>query len=140
MMIFFCAIHLIAAEFIPAQRPKGDILLFRAGRTTTSLQAASLSQGSNLGAGDEESAGTPGSTAVGLHETNKKGNHEVPRQNPSIFSGLQKQTAVFSWENLNLDIKTPEGTRHILDQVDGWVKPGTLTALMVSSASYTSLR
>jgi ATP-binding cassette, subfamily G (WHITE), member 2, PDR len=29
MMIIFCTIHLLAAQYIPAQRSKGEILLFQ---------------------------------------------------------------------------------------------------------------
>jgi ABC-type multidrug transport system ATPase subunit len=38
------------------------------------------------------------------------------------------------------DIKIKKKTRRLLDQVDGWVKPGTLTALMgISGAGKTTL-
>lgn len=45
---------------------------------------------------------------------------------------IQKQTAIFSWKDVVYDIKIKKEPRRILDHVDGWVKPGTLTALMVS--------
>ena len=51
----------------------------------------------------------------------------VPEAPPSI----QKQTAVFHWSSVNFDIKIKGEARRLLDDVDGWVKPGTLTALMV---------
>lgn len=46
---------------------------------------------------------------------------------------IQRQTAIFSWKDVVYDIKIKKEPRRILDHVDGWVKPGTLTALMVSS-------
>lgn len=46
---------------------------------------------------------------------------------------LSTDTAVFHWENLSYDINIKKQERRILDQVDGWVKPGASTALMVSS-------
>lgn len=48
---------------------------------------------------------------------------------------IQRQTAIFSWKDVVYDIKIKKEERRILDHVDGWVKPGTLTALMVSSVS-----
>lgn len=45
---------------------------------------------------------------------------------------IQKQTAIFTWKDVVYDIKIKKEERRILDHVDGWVKPGTLTALMVS--------
>ena len=53
---------------------------------------------------------------------------------------ILKQTAVFSWKDVCYDIKIKKEERRILDHVDGWVKPGTLTALMgVSGAGKTTL-
>jgi hypothetical protein len=46
---------------------------------------------------------------------------------------LQRQTAIFSWKDVVYDIRIKGEARRILDYVDGWVKPGTLTALMVSN-------
>jgi ATP-binding cassette, subfamily G (WHITE), member 2, PDR len=44
------------------------------------------------------------------------------------------------WHDVVYDIKIKSETRRILDHVDGWVKPGTLTALMgVSGAGKTTL-
>lgn len=52
---------------------------------------------------------------------------------------IKKQTAIFHWEDVCYDIKIKGEPRRILDHVDGWVKPGTLTALMVClSFSYTA--
>lgn len=35
------------------------------------------------------------------------------------------------WEGLTYDVKNGAKTRRLLDQVDGWLRGGTLTALMV---------
>ena len=48
---------------------------------------------------------------------------------------LQKQTATFHWSDLTYDIKVKGGTRRLLNMIDGWVKPGTLTALMGESGA-----
>ncbi|KAK1990581.1 ABC-2 type transporter [Colletotrichum falcatum] len=51
-----------------------------------------------------------------------------------------EQTAVFHWKDVCYDIKIKGEPRRILDEVSGWVKPGTLTALMgVSGAGKTTL-
>lgn len=42
-----------------------------------------------------------------------------------------KHTHDFHWQNISYDITIKGEPRTILDKVDGWVKPGTLTALMV---------
>ncbi len=48
---------------------------------------------------------------------------------------LVRNTSVFTWSNLTYTVKTPSGPRVLLDDVKGWVKPGTLTALMGSSGA-----
>jgi hypothetical protein len=52
--------------------------------------------------------------------------HAIGEQSPS-----NAQTSIFHWEDLSYDIEIRTEKRRILDNVDGWVKPGTLTALMV---------
>lgn len=53
---------------------------------------------------------------------------------------IERQTAIFQWQDVCYDIKIKKEDRRILDHVDGWVKPGTLTALMgVSGAGKTTL-
>ena len=49
--------------------------------------------------------------------------------------GLIRNTSVFTWKNLSYTVKTPEGDRLLLDNVQGWVKPGMLGALMGSSGA-----
>ncbi|KAL2129334.1 hypothetical protein VTI74DRAFT_7926 [Chaetomium olivicolor] len=48
---------------------------------------------------------------------------------------LIKNTSLFTWKNLSYMVKTHEGERLLLDNVQGWVKPGMLGALMGSSGA-----
>ncbi|KAI8160757.1 ZEB2-regulated ABC transporter 1 [Colletotrichum sp. SAR 10_70] len=54
---------------------------------------------------------------------------------------IDRQTAIFHWSNVCYEIKVKKNeTKRILDCVDGWCEPGTLTALMgVSGAGKTTL-
>jgi hypothetical protein len=110
-MIGLCAVYLFATEFITAKKSKGEVLLFRRGHRLASL---------NRKADDEESgAGNP-VTAVKTNAT-------------QLSTIIKRQTAIFHWRDVCFDIKIKGEPRRILDNVDGWVKPGTLTALMVCS-------
>ena len=53
----------------------------------------------------------------------------------TIDNQLISNTAVFTWKNLTYTVKTPSGDRVLLDNVQGWVKPGMLGALMGSSGA-----
>jgi ATP-binding cassette subfamily G (WHITE) protein 2 (PDR) len=122
LTFFLCGTYLFATEFISAQRSKGEVLVFPRG------QVPALAKKN-----DEEEQMNDRQTAQGATAEKTVSGREVP---PSI----QKQTAIFHWDSVNYDIKVKGGTRRLLDDVDGWVKPGTLTALMgASGAGKTTL-
>jgi ABC-type protease/lipase transport system fused ATPase/permease subunit len=50
----------------------------------------------------------------------------------SILSAHRK---AFTWEKVSYDVPVPGGTRRLLHDVFGYVKPGTLTALMGASGA-----
>ncbi|KAJ5584748.1 uncharacterized protein N7459_004548 [Penicillium hispanicum] len=114
--IFFNAVYLMATEYMTNDRSKAEALVFRPGHAPKYLQAGQDAEG-------------------GMLDANQL---EVQATNDTIR--LPEQTDVFSWKSLNYDIPVKEGTRRLLDDVNGWVKPGTLTALMgVSGAGKTTL-
>jgi ABC-type glutathione transport system ATPase component len=55
------------------------------------------------------------------------------KSDATIDNQLVNNTSVFTWKNLTYTVKTPHGDRVLLDNVQGFVKPGTLGALMGSS-------
>lgn len=114
MTVAFCAVYLVATEFISAQRSKGEVLLFRRGL---------VPKGSTKT--DEEETPNDRPMAQDLVASKTLSAGDVP---PSI----QKQTAIFHWDGVNFDIKIKSEPRRLLDDVDGWVKPGTLTAVSFS--------
>ncbi|KAI9744799.1 MAG: hypothetical protein M1818_001724 [Claussenomyces sp. TS43310] len=122
LTIFGLAVYIAAAEFISAKKSKGEVLLFPRSKVPK------LRLGN-----DEESAGEKRLTPETATMDKVTTAGDVP---PSI----QKQTAIFHWDTVNYDIKIKGQPRRLLNEVDGWVKPGTLTALMgVSGAGKTTL-
>lgn len=107
-MIFLMVFYLGATELISAKKSKGEVLMFRRGHIPASLKEK---------AHDEESA-----------EKHANGAELAKKESYVEASDIiQKQTAIFSWRNVCYDIKIKSEERRILDHVDGWVKPGTLT-------------
>ena len=103
--------YLTAAEYVSSQKSKGEVLLFRRGQVPKITNQRD----------DEEGKADDRPTAQDMIELQKT-KSEVP---PNI----QRQTAIFHWAAVNYDIKVKGGERRLLDDVDGWVKPGTLTAV-----------
>jgi ABC-type multidrug transport system ATPase subunit len=120
LILFGLAVYLTATEYISAKRSKGEVLLFPRGKVP------------DLGSKVDLESPSDGRVNTEMMRAEKVAT-EVP---PSI----QKQTAIFHWSNVCYDIKVNGETRRILDGADGWVRPGTLTALMgVTGAGKTTL-
>ncbi|KAB8235266.1 ABC-2 type transporter-domain-containing protein [Aspergillus alliaceus] len=114
-MIFFNALYLTATEFISSDKSKAEALVFRPGHAPRYLQ-----HGEDIEAEKAKVA------------------TEVRADANSIR--LPEQKDILSWKSVCYDIPVKDGTRRLLDDVNGWVKPGTLTALMgVSGAGKTTL-
>lgn len=121
-MVFFLVVYMVAAELVSEKKSKGEVLVFRRGHKPSSF--------SHKKPDDPEALAHVGpiSSILNQHSNAKDALH------------LQQQTSTFHWGNVCYDVSIKGETRHILDHVDGWVKPGTLTALMgVSGAGKTSL-
>lgn len=56
------------------------------------------------------------------------------------MNDVETCSTTFIWDNLCYDVKDKGGSRRLLDDIEGWIKPGTLTALMgASGAGKTTL-
>lgn len=118
-MIGLLVIYLAATELISSKKSKGEVLVFPRGHRPTVF--------ADQNAADVESG-------------NKESGLQIEKDKNRLSSIILKQTAIFQWKDVCYDIKIKNETRRILDHVDGWVKPGTMTALMgVSGAGKTTL-
>ncbi|PNH49638.1 hypothetical protein VD0003_g7512 [Verticillium dahliae] len=110
--VLYFGLHLLATEYVASQRSKGEVLVYLR-KAMKQLKKAPR---------DLETA-SPTTTAL-QHVANSSG-----------AAAVDKQTSVFHWGGVSYDVRIKSETRRILDHVDGWVKPGTLTALMGSSGA-----
>ncbi|KAK5203138.1 Multidrug resistance protein [Exophiala xenobiotica] len=131
-MIFLCATYLVAAEYGQEKKPKGEVLVFRRGKMPKETVKPKLSEGieGSDGAARDTEAAITGTTVNYLNESELLNDAAI----------IQRQTTIFHWNDVCYDIRIKGGGRRILDHVDGWVKPGTLTAMVgVSGAGKTTL-
>ena len=118
-----CAFYLLATETISSHSAKGETLYFRGDKeikdnTTTDEETPSCPR-----------YGDDGSKSIQLESQPKK---ELSHQNHSA--------ATFLWEQIGYKIPVEGESKCLLDDVEGWLAPGTLTALYgASGAGKTTL-
>ncbi|KAF4339011.1 ATPase [Fusarium beomiforme] len=114
----FMIIYFVATELNSKTASKAEVLVFQRGRVPAHLQ-----DGVDRSVANEQLA-VPEKSNEGKDSTD----------------GLEPQTDIFTWKDVVYDIEIKGEPRRLLDHVTGWVKPGTLTALMgVSGAGKTTL-
>ena len=117
----FMFIYFFATELNSSTTSTAEALVFRRGHVPKYMQDLSDKQASDeeLGVSDK---------AAG--KSDNEGNVDA----------IPPQQDVFTWLNVVYDIEIKGEPRRLLDNVSGWVRPGTLTALMgTSGAGKTTL-
>ncbi|RBR21077.1 hypothetical protein FVER53590_10580 [Fusarium verticillioides] len=117
-IIFFTFTYLFAAEYFSSEASKGEVLVFRKAQKTQPKETS-----------DEEAATS---------------NFQPPRatSDDTIHPSIEKapSSSTFCWRSVCYDVKVKGDTRRILSDVNGWVQPGKLTALMgATGAGKTTL-
>ncbi|CAB4251859.1 similar to Saccharomyces cerevisiae YDR406W PDR15 Plasma membrane ATP binding cassette (ABC) transporter [Maudiozyma barnettii] len=138
--IFFLGAYLAVCEFNEGAKQKGEILVFPQSVIRKMKKTGQLPQRARPDHREEDlEKGTTDESSVNdkkLLEDSEISSEE----NKEESVGLSKSTAIFHWRNLCYDVQIKDETRRILSDVDGWVRPGTLTALMgASGAGKTTL-
>jgi ATP-binding cassette subfamily G (WHITE) protein 2 (PDR) len=131
-IIFFLITYLIACEWNKGAMQRGEITLFPKNK----LKKIRKQKKKMLASADIESASSPGQTTESAIAALTESQHVVD----SGLNQLEAGNDIFHWRSVCYDVQIGKETRRILNNVDGWIKPGTLTALMgASGAGKTTL-
>lgn len=124
-VIVFLFVYVWLTEINKGSMQKGEIVLFLRGSLKKHKRenAARQSQAKDLEA-------APGDEKVGVKE-----HLSSEKEDSDDTEKLPANSRIFHWRNLTYQVKIKTEDRVILNHVDGWVKPGQLTALMGSSGA-----
>lgn len=132
-VVFFFFVYLFLCEYNEGAKQKGEILVF-----PQSIVRKFKKQNKLLEKANEEDVEKSAGASTNI--TDKKLLQDSSDSTSDDEVGLTKSEAIFHWRNLCYDVQIKKENRRILNNVDGWVKPGTLTALMgASGAGKTTL-
>jgi len=123
-LVGFMVIYFVACELNSSTTSTAEALVFRRGHEPAHMRRGHMKSSSDVESSDD--APVKQSTSDG--------------EGDGGMAAIQAQTDVFTWRDVSYDIEIKGEPRKLLDHVSGWVKPGTLTALMgVSGAGKTTL-
>ncbi|KAL2158180.1 hypothetical protein VTH06DRAFT_4748 [Thermothelomyces fergusii] len=134
-LVGFTAIYLAAVELNSSVTSTAEALVFPRWDIPAHLNPGRKGR-------DEEAAVARAETAAAAATGAGAGDEKRAEQGPQDLNGtsIEPQRDIFTWKDVVYDIDVKEGKRRLLDHVSGWVKPGTLTALMgASGAGKTTL-
>ncbi|KAG6297573.1 hypothetical protein E4U09_001297 [Claviceps aff. purpurea] len=143
---FFVALTALGMELMKPNAGGGAITVFKRGQVPKKLEKTIESGGHENAAGDEES-GPASHVTPGMAEEsqdNEKGHTggdgDGTKQGGDTMDQVAKNETVFTFRDINYIIPYEKSERTLLKDVQGYVRPGKLTALMgASGAGKTTL-
>lgn len=129
--IFFVLLTMIGMEIQKPNAGGGAITIFKRGRAPKSVEKA-IEKGA-IPDDEERAGGAAAGKQVDQDESSLSATSEAAK-------GVARNDAVFTYTNINYVIPYEKGERQLLRDVQGYVRPGKLTALMgASGAGKTTL-
>ncbi|KAF2706423.1 hypothetical protein K504DRAFT_413352 [Pleomassaria siparia CBS 279.74] len=130
--IFFVFLTAIGMERQKPNKGGGAVTIYKRGQVPKAVEKAMQVSAQP---GDEEK----GKNEAAMNSEHESSDSEKTGTEGNV-SGIAKNESIFTWQNVNYTIPYEKGERKLLQDVQGYVKPGKLTALMgASGAGKTTL-
>jgi len=129
--IFFVFLTALGMELQKPNKGGGAVTIYKRGQVPSAVEKA---MEKNTQPRDEETGEVHAAGAGDLKdEPSSDSDNEASK-------GVARSDTIFTWQNVNYAIPYEKGERKLLQDVQGYVKPGKLTALMgASGAGKTTL-
>jgi ABC-type multidrug transport system ATPase subunit/ABC-type multidrug transport system permease subunit len=128
--IFFVFMTALGMELMKPNAGGGAITIFKRGQVPKAVETSIETGGRGLEKADEESGITPHITPAIIEEKDLE-KSDSSGDSPKIA----KNETVFTFRKINYTIPYEKGERKLLQDVQGYVRPGRLTALMGASGT-----
>jgi len=126
--IFFVCLTAFGMEIQKPNKGGGAVTIFKRGQVPKHVEKAM------------ELKAQPGDVEAGLEEPADVSKEVAGDNTDTQVQGVAKNETIFTWQNLTYTIPYEKAERKLLQDVQGYVKPGKLTALMgASGAGKTTL-
>ncbi len=132
---FFLAIAMLGMEMMKPNAGGASVTVFKRGQVPKAIEQSIQTGGRKGTVGDEE-AGKVNEKAP-QSEQNVK---EQEQKDKEVMGNVAKNETIFTFQDVNYTIPYQGGEKKLLQDVQGYVRPGKLTALMgASGAGKTTL-
>ncbi|KAF2749888.1 hypothetical protein M011DRAFT_465546 [Sporormia fimetaria CBS 119925] len=126
--LFFVFLTALGMELQKPNKGGGAVTIYKRGQVPKAVEKELEAK---VAPKDEEVGKAPtDSTAYANDEASSD-----PETKNDAVKGVAKNETIFTWQNVNYTIPYEKGERTLLQDVQGYVKPGRLTALMGSSGA-----
>lgn len=122
--VFFVCLTMLGMERQKPNKGGGAVTVFKKGETPKPIKNAVYNGRSS----EDVESGEKDSTVSSISS------NQVHMSGANV-QGLAKNTSVFTWKTVNYTIPYEGGQKKLLQDVQGYVKPGRLTALMGASGA-----
>ncbi|KAJ4200850.1 ATP-binding cassette transporter snq2 [Fusarium solani] len=131
--LFFVFLTALGMELMKPNVGGGAITVFKRGQVPKAVEESIDTGGRTKNEKNDEEAGRVVSLAEGVTAERTKTDQQITKE-------VGKNETVFTFQNINYTIPYDKGQRKLLQDVQGYVRPGKLTALMgASGAGKTTL-
>ncbi|KAK4983719.1 ATP-binding cassette transporter snq2 [Elasticomyces elasticus] len=129
--LFFVALTALGMELQKPNKGGGAVTIFKRGEVPKSVEQA-IETGDKPG--DEEKGKPDTVGTAGMADTKREDSSGSDSAEMAKGQVAGNET-IFTWQNVNYTIPYESGERKLLQDVQGYVRPGKLTALMGSSGA-----